>query len=196
MWMQNTPLHYVVNLFFWRFAVIFLQDFISNCVYTAVFESHCIFILIGITAQSKLMVFCLWHWILGRKWVLPSFFLKVFAAQSLFCSFLAALLAQYRPEVSDETGALLVYSSFITYKSFSHRPTSIEHAKLLGMWTTVNPECMFFKNFRGKLFENVKRYAKSETTIQKTLEETIPNHILHVQFECKRSVSQSNLLYP
>ena len=27
------------------------------------------------------------------------------------------------PEVSDETGALLVYSSFITYKSFSHRPT-------------------------------------------------------------------------
>ena len=28
-----------------------------------------------------------------------------------------------KPEVSDETGALLVYSSFITYKSFSHRPT-------------------------------------------------------------------------
>ena len=25
----------------------------------------------------------------------------------------------WRPEVSDETGALLVYSSFITYKSFS-----------------------------------------------------------------------------
>ena len=35
------------------------------------------------------------------------------------------------------------------------------------MWTRVNPECMFFKNFRGKLFKNGKRYAKSETTIQK-----------------------------
>ena len=38
-----------------------------------------------------------------------------------------------KPEVSDETGALLVYSRFITFKSFSHRPTSIEHAELLGM---------------------------------------------------------------
>ena len=60
----------------------------------------------------------------------------------------------------------------------------------------VNPECVFFKNFRGKLFENGKRYAKSETTVQKALEERIPNHILHVQFERKTSVSQSNLLYP
>ena len=64
------------------------------------------------------------------------------------------------------------------------------------MWTRVHPEVMFFKNFRGKLFENGKRYAKSETTIQKALEERIPNHILHVQFERKTSVSQSNLLYP
>ena len=55
---------------------------------------------------------------------------------------------------------------------------------------------MFYKNFRGKLFENGKRYAKSETTIQKALDERIPNHILHVQFERKTSVSQSNLLYP
>ena len=39
-----------------------------------------------------------------------------------------------RPEVSDETGALLVYSCFITFKSFSHRPTSIEHAELLGIY--------------------------------------------------------------
>ena len=54
------------------------------------------------------------------------------------------MYGKYEPEVSDETGALLVYSCFITYKSFSHRPTSIEHAELLGMWTTVNPECMFF----------------------------------------------------
>ena len=102
----------------------------------------------------------------------------------------------YIPEVSDETGALLVYSCLITYKSFSHRPTSTEHAELLGMWTRVNPECMFFKNFRGKSFGNGKRYAKSETTIQKALEERNPNHILHVQFERKTSVSQSNLLYP
>ena len=68
------------------------------------------------------------------------------------------------------------------------------------MRTRVNPECMFFQNFRGELFENGKRYAKSETTIQKALEERIPNHnflhIQHVQFERKTSVSQSNLLYP
>ena len=54
---------------------------------------------------------------------------------------------------------------------------------------------MFSKYFRGKLFENSKRYAKSETTIQTTLEERIPNHILHVKFERKTSVSRSNLLY-
>ena len=41
------------------------------------------------------------------------------------------------------------------------------------MRTRVNPECMFFQNFRGELFENGKRYAKSETTIQKALEERI-----------------------
>ena len=52
---------------------------------------------------------------------------------------------------------------------------------------------MFFECFGGKLFENGKRYTKSETTIQKVLEERIPNHILHVQFERKISVSQSNL---
>ena len=50
---------------------------------------------------------------------------------------------------------------------------------------------MIFKNFRGKLFENGKRYAKSETTTQKALEKRILNHILHVQFERKTSVSQS-----
>ena len=44
-----------------------------------------------------------------------------------------SFLANILPEVSDETGALLVYSCFIIYKSFSHRPTSIEHAELLGM---------------------------------------------------------------
>ena len=55
---------------------------------------------------------------------------------------------------------------------------------------------MFFECFRWKLFENGKRYTKSETTIQKALEERIPNHILHVQFERKITVSQSNLLYP
>ena len=53
-----------------------------------------------------------------------------------------------------------------------------------------------FECFRGQLFENGKRYTNSETTIQKALEERILNHILHVQFERKISVSQSNLLYP
>ena len=47
--------------------------------------------------------------------------------------FSQASKAAQEPEVSDETGALLVYSRFITFKSFSHRPTSIEHAELLGM---------------------------------------------------------------
>ena len=55
---------------------------------------------------------------------------------------------------------------------------------------------MFFECFRGKLFDKGKRYVKSETTIQKALEERIPNCILHVQFERKTSISQSNLLYP
>ena len=55
---------------------------------------------------------------------------------------------------------------------------------------------MFFKNFRGKLYENGKRYAKSETAIQKALEERIPNHILQVKFERKTSVSQSKFVVP
>ena len=55
---------------------------------------------------------------------------------------------------------------------------------------------MFFECFRGKLFENRKRYTKSKTTVQKALEERIPNHILHGQFERKISIGQSNLLYP
>ena len=54
---------------------------------------------------------------------------------------------------------------------------------------------MFFECFRGQLFENGKRYTNSETTMQKALEKRITNHILHVQFERKISVSQSNLLY-
>ena len=55
---------------------------------------------------------------------------------------------------------------------------------------------MFFECFRGQLFENGKRYENSETTVQKALEERIPNHILYVQYEREISVSQSNLLYP
>ena len=55
---------------------------------------------------------------------------------------------------------------------------------------------MFFECFRGKLFENSRRCTKSETTVHKALEERIPNHILHVQFERKISVSKWNLVYP
>ena len=53
MWMQNIPLHYVVNLFFWRFAVIFLPDFISNCVYTANLETPLYLHSSGITGAIK-----------------------------------------------------------------------------------------------------------------------------------------------
>ena len=54
---------------------------------------------------------------------------------------------------------------------------------------------MPFEWFTEILFENGRRYAKSDNTIQKGLKERIQNHILHVQFERKISVSQSNLLY-
>ena len=64
------------------------------------------------------------------------------------------------------------------------------------LWIRVNPQCIFFECFRLQLFANGKRYAKSDTTTQKAPEERIPNHIKHVQFERKASVSQSNLLYP
>ena len=47
--------------------------------------------------------------------------------------------------------------------------------------------------FPGKLFENRKRYAESDNTIQKGIKKRIPNDILHVPFELKISVSQSNL---
>ena len=56
MWMQNLPLHYVVNLFFWRFAVIFLPDFI-NCVYTANLENHCIYIRVELQRNQSVRYF-------------------------------------------------------------------------------------------------------------------------------------------
>ena len=53
-----------------------------------------------------------------------------------------------------------------------------------------------FEWFKGILFENGRRYAKSDNTIQKGLKERIQKHIQHVQIEGKISVRQSNLLYP
>ena len=53
---------------------------------------------------------------------------------------------------------------------------------------------MSFELFKEKLFENGKRYAKSDNTIQKSLRERIPTSIRHLQFERKISVSRSNLL--
>ena len=47
--------------------------------------------------------------------------------------------------------------------------------------------------FKGKLFENGKRYAKSDNTIQKYIKERIQNNILHVQFE--RKISSINGVY-
>ena len=59
----------------------------------------------------------------------------------------------------------------------------------------VNPLWAPFECFKGELFENGRRYAKSDNTIHKDLAEKIPNGILHVQFERKISVNQSNPLY-
>ena len=96
MWMQKTQkTHYVVSLFLWRFEVKFLPDFISNFVYTAILENHCIFILDGFTAQSNRPVFRNGHWILGRENGYYLAFL-VFAAKRFSLSFLAAFMAQYR----------------------------------------------------------------------------------------------------
>ena len=57
MWMQKIPLHFVVNLFFGRFAVICLPDFISNCVYTANLENHCIYILVELQRNRSFRYF-------------------------------------------------------------------------------------------------------------------------------------------
>ena len=51
---------------------------------------------------------------------------------------------------------------------------------------------MPFEWFKEIIFENGRRYTKSENMIQKGLKEMIQNHILHVQFKLKISVSQSN----
>ena len=96
--MQNTPLHYVVNLFFWHFAVIFLLDFISNCVYTANLENRCIFILVELKHNQSFRYFItgIEFWV-ENGYRLPSFFVfLVVVTKSFFLSFLAAFLAQYR----------------------------------------------------------------------------------------------------
>ena len=54
---KNIPLHYVVNLFFWRFVVIFLPDFISDCVYTANLENHCIYIRVELQRNQSFRYF-------------------------------------------------------------------------------------------------------------------------------------------
>ena len=94
--MQNIPLHYVVNLFFWRFAVIFPPDFISNCVHTANLENHCIYILVELQRNQSFRYFVMGieFWV-ENGYRLASFVL-VSAAKTFFRSFLAALLAQYK----------------------------------------------------------------------------------------------------
>ena len=59
----------------------------------------------------------------------------------------------------------------------------------------VNPSWTPFVRFKGELFEKGRSYAKSEFTIKKGLKKRIQNHILHVLFKRKISVSQSNFLY-
>ena len=60
----------------------------------------------------------------------------------------------------------------------------------------VNPSWTPFESFKWEWFENGRRYAKSDNTVQKGLKKRIQNHILHVQCYRKISVSQSKLLYP
>ena len=92
--MQNIPLHYVVNLFFLLFAVIILPDFISNCIYTANIENHCIYILVELQRNQSFRYFVtgigFWE---ENGYRLASFLVS--AAKSFVRSFLAALLAQY-----------------------------------------------------------------------------------------------------
>ena len=80
MWMQNIPLHYVVNLFFWRFAVIFLPDFISNCVYTANLENHCIYIRVELQRNQSFRYFVtgIEFWVWNRyTCILAMFFFSI-----------------------------------------------------------------------------------------------------------------------
>ena len=57
----------------------------------------------------------------------------------------------------------------------------------------VNPSWAPFERFKGKLFENHRKYAKSDNTIQKGLAETISNDILQVQFEL---TAAAQIAYP
>ena len=57
-----------------------------------------------------------------------------------------------------------------------------------------NPSWTPFERFKGELFENGRRYTESDNTIQKGFKKRIQNHILHVQFKRKISVSQSKNL--
>ena len=64
------------------------------------------------------------------------------------------------------------------------------------MWTRVNPACMFLNISEGNYLKTVKDTQNMRQRYRKTLDERISNHIQHVQFDRKTSVSQSNLLYP
>ena len=76
--------------------MIFLPDFISNCVYTANLENHCIYILMEIQRNQSFRYFVtgIEFWA-EDGYSVASFFI-VSAAKSSFRSFLAALLAQYK----------------------------------------------------------------------------------------------------
>ena len=53
---------------------------------------------------------------------------------------------------------------------------------------------MPFERFKGELSKNGRRYAKSANMIQTGLKKRIKNYILEVQFERKKSDSQSDFI--
>ena len=54
---------------------------------------------------------------------------------------------------------------------------------------------MPFERFKGELFKNGRRYAKSANMIQTALKKRIKNYILEIQFERKKSDLLANQTY-
>ena len=53
---------------------------------------------------------------------------------------------------------------------------------------------MPFERFKGKLFKNGRRYAKSANMIQTGLKKRIKNYILEVQFERKKAIANQTYI--
>ena len=95
--------------------------------------------------------------------------------------------------VSVETGSSTGLFLFIPYKHFSHRWKSTEW---LVMWTRVILHVCSLNFLKGYYLKTVTDAQNLTTRYRKSLNERIPNDILHLKFKRKISISQSNLLYP